>query len=622
MFSFQMAPPIDSARTGSEALSSRLNIYNCTLEYIRSMIDRVPGLKVLLLDSETAGIISLVYSQSQILEKEVFLVERIDSASREPIRHLKAICFIRPTAQNLLKVSQELKQPLYSQYHLFFTNVMPHSELERIARCDEFELVNEVHEFFADCFVFNYNLFSLNIPSVVGLLQEPSLWRAYEASIFKRMLEGVFAALCAVRARPLIRYQKSSSVCSKLARQLQMKLNEESSLFDRLPGGGNAPLGLPNFGPHNRKGDDSSRTGKGTVLLIVDRRDDPITPLLNQWTYQASAMLHELIGIENNRVDLSKIPDVSTNMQQIVMSPFLDSFYEENHLANFGKLGYAVKQYVDAYQQQTKNTSKLESIEDMQRFVEIYPEYQKLSGNVSKHVTTLHTLSTIVSDHNLLDISLLEQELACHENMSEHYKTILEKIKAPNTPKFEQLRLVLLYALRYEGDKSVELLQQKLEQTGISTSQVKLIDALIKYAGANNRTSDLFQNKNLLALAKSTIQRSFKGTSNVFTQHRSLLANNIETLAKGKLKESSYPFLSSSDTSTLTKEKPAQIIVFLVGGATYEEAREVSLFNAQGGCQVLLGASTLHNSRSFLADVAQLTKGDFDTKTSSNENSV
>jgi len=40
------------------------------------------------------------------------------------------------------------------------------------------------------------------------------------------------------------------------------------------------------------------------LLLITDRREDPITPLLSQWTYQA--MLHELIGINENRVDLNR----------------------------------------------------------------------------------------------------------------------------------------------------------------------------------------------------------------------------------------------------------------------------------------------------------------------------
>lgn len=40
------------------------------------------------------------------------------------------------------------------------------------------------------------------------------------------------------------------------------------------------------------------------LLLIIDRREDPVTPLLNQWTYQA--MLHELIGISNNRIDINQ----------------------------------------------------------------------------------------------------------------------------------------------------------------------------------------------------------------------------------------------------------------------------------------------------------------------------
>jgi len=40
----------------------------------------------------------------------------------------------------------------------------------------------------------------------------------------------------------------------------------------------------------------------------VDRRDDPVTPLLSQWTFQA--MVHELIGIDDNRVDLKDVPAV------------------------------------------------------------------------------------------------------------------------------------------------------------------------------------------------------------------------------------------------------------------------------------------------------------------------
>jgi hypothetical protein len=49
------------------------------------------------------------------------------------------------------------------------------------------------------------------------------------------------------------------------------------------------------------------------LLLILDRRNDPVTPLLSPWTYQA--MVHELLGINNGRVDLSKVPDIRPELK-------------------------------------------------------------------------------------------------------------------------------------------------------------------------------------------------------------------------------------------------------------------------------------------------------------------
>ena len=38
----------------------------------------------------------MVYAQSEILQKEVYLFERLDSTNRETMKHLRCICFIRP----------------------------------------------------------------------------------------------------------------------------------------------------------------------------------------------------------------------------------------------------------------------------------------------------------------------------------------------------------------------------------------------------------------------------------------------------------------------------------------------------------------------------------------------
>lgn len=49
------------------------------------------------------------------------------------------------------------------------------------------------------------------------------------------------------------------------------------------------------------------------LLLILDRRNDPVTPLLTQWTYQA--MVHEVLGIKNGRVSLANADGIRPELQ-------------------------------------------------------------------------------------------------------------------------------------------------------------------------------------------------------------------------------------------------------------------------------------------------------------------
>lgn len=54
------------------------------------------------------------------------------------------------------------------------------------------------------------------------------------------------------------------------------------------------------------------------------------------------------------------------------------------------------------------------SAEDMAKFVDNYPEYRKMHGNVSKHVTLVTEMSKIVEKRKLMLVSQTEQELACN----------------------------------------------------------------------------------------------------------------------------------------------------------------------------------------------------------------
>lgn len=91
-----------------------------------------------------------------------------------------------------------------------------------------------------------------------------------------------------------------------------------------------------------------------------------------------------------------------------------DPFFQGHHLATFGDLGTSLKSYVQSYQTRSlaQSPSAINSIADMKKFVEEYPEFRKLGGNVSKHVALVGELSRLIEKNKLLDIGEVEQGLA------------------------------------------------------------------------------------------------------------------------------------------------------------------------------------------------------------------
>lgn len=575
--------------------------------HVRLMLEKAPGPKVLLLDAETTGIVACAMTQSEILQKEVFLVDRLDALPSGEFEYMNIVCFVRPTNENVLLLMQLLHQEQeesddpeegprvcarrFKEVHIFFTaQLQRQSEmLKRLARQDEGDLVAQVFELYVDIFPLGPRLFTLNIPAVSQLLfQDHSLWTAYDESLFERMVDGVFSCIALLGVGPLIRYQKGSKVCQRFADTLQHRLEKAQAQGPALAEG----------------------WGR-LVLLLFDRREDPVTPLLNQWTY--SAMVHELLGIRLNRVDLSKVPNISDDLKEVVLSTTQDEFYKANCVANFGDLGVAVKQHINEYQKKTKTHAQIASLEALRNFLDEYPECQKLSGFVSKHVAIVHELSRLVQQRQLLRVSELEQDLAVRESRVEHLKAVLEFLQDTGVTTMDKLRLVALYAIRYEGDASIKTLKEELKRVGVEAEEAVLVDAITQYSSADRRSGDLLQNKNFLAVARNSITKGLQGVTNVYTQHRSLLHSVVDSLIKGKLRESTYPVMQahyySSSSAVPPREKLQTVVVFVVGGATYEEERDMEELSRSSGIPVILGGSTILNSRSFLADVSQVIRG-------------
>jgi vacuolar protein sorting-associated protein 45 len=96
-----------------------------------------------------------------------------------------------------------------------------------------------------------------------------------------------------------------------------------------------------------------------------------------------------------------------------------------------------------------------------------------------------------------------------------------------------------------------------------------------------------------------------KGVENVYTQHTSLLKETLEEVFRGRPLDPQYPVMGSE---LPFRRPPQEVIVFMVGGATYEEALVVHQLNA-AGYRIILGGTTIHNSNSFLNEVVAATTG-------------
>jgi hypothetical protein len=235
----------------------------------------------LILDKVTLSILSATTSMSELVHQGVFQQPiLLSDAVAQLWSPLRAVVWIQPTVDNRTLLEAQLQEPKHSEYHIAFMLNEPAAVpstatifLESLAAADKFELVRGVSQHVGEYVAVDENLFSLEIgkaPTTPKRITDVT-----------RQLTGVLRSL---GVKPTeIRYSHASEVATAVAHKLETDIAASLSWRDADSGSGAAPL-----------------------LLIVDREDDPFSPLLNQWTYLE--MIHEMLSpnsFNTNRVDVT-----------------------------------------------------------------------------------------------------------------------------------------------------------------------------------------------------------------------------------------------------------------------------------------------------------------------------
>lgn len=580
-----------------------MNLLQTTQAYVDRLIPLDGRPKILLLDAATVPILSLATTQSQILRHDVFLTDRLANPQRRKMRHLDCIVFVRPTSESIDLLIEELRAPKYGKYTLCFSNLVRKSQLERVAQADENECVSKVFEVFLDFLKINNDMFSCGLP-LPYLSSSSSKW---DLANLEQASSTLFALIGSLKlGTPAVRFDSNSAMSRTLASHLQNELTEHTGLL---------PKGLQNSAGANSRSSSSrtgtpaldSETGAGngsSLVLILDRFNDPITPLISHWTYQA--MVDEMVGITNNCVDISDSPDVPAADKQITLSEDNDPFFGESMYLNLGDLGSVVRDRVQRFSSQYKTTQTFDTVDEMKKAVYELPELEKLKSGIAKHVSLVGELQRIVTAEQLLQFSELEQNIACTENHAGDLEAIKHLVLNPQVDIYLKYRITALYGLRYRKHPhgaTEELLQQLASMESLRDASLQFhldraVRNLLKVYSSNQfPQEDLFNQGSFLMRAQQGL-KGLRGVENVYTQHRSLLESILTQVVRGKLAREKYPFVGKP------QQDPTNIIVFVIGGVTMEEARFVGEFNRNSSeRKIILGGTSTINPKRFLNEL-------------------
>ncbi|CBZ25886.1 vacuolar protein sorting-associated protein,putative [Leishmania mexicana MHOM/GT/2001/U1103] len=551
--------------SSSKVNRGRRNCLEQAWNYLNTAFSATAGLKVLLCDDATREIFSVAYSQHQLLQHNVVLVDMLANQERYPMKHFSCVIVCRPSAASLAAVYQELAEGNFASYDIYFTYMLDSTLVQSLANADVLNLVSHVGELYIDSIPVTEWVCLMQLkPSLLSKgpspFMNPITYSQWDPKSLERMSEGIISMLLSTNRRAVIRYREGSKVSEKLAVEVAARMKNVHATFPDLK-------------------------ATESVLVILDRKDDPITPLLMPWTYEA--MIHELIGFQRGNEVVIDDPDAKPEDRVHVVTPQTDGFFGQHRYDDWGQVCVAVSEMVKAYKEMNKFDRNTVSLDEIKNFMNRFPEARKQSVQVTRHCAITSELVAEINGRNLTRLSVLEQDIISNNNVTEHSRLVLEVVQDPKTDVDDALRIVMLYHLHYERvtGNIIMQLKQELMHRQCPQEKVQLIDRLIEYAGQDQRCHEIFRSStgHMLKTVAKAVGQFGKDVQNVLTQHVPLVRKIINRVYNGTLSVEKYPVQVVPGCPIPAGQAPfvraKDIIVVYIGGYTFSEAMLLAQIN-------------------------------------------
>lgn len=386
--------------------------------------DKFDGWMVLVVDKKSLRALSSAVGMYDIMERKITLVEDIE-LKRAPFKDMGAIYLLAPTEDSVDRLIADFESPLYgNSVFVFFLSRLPEKLLEKIKQCRPLiKRLKALSEANVDFLAKELRAFHFDMRRAFNDVYV----RKGRSKIEFRLAEKLISICSTLNEYPHIRYANESPSAQILAKTLDLRLNQFLKNDD--------------FWFHG----DSNHPGRErATLIILDRKDDCLTPLMHDFTYQS--MVHDLLDVRDDIITLDqdnpqaeddyydddydsegdeserKGHDVATtkkskNAKDILLNEN-DNVWVElrgKHIAEaINILSDRCREMVnsDTSGFANKNKGQTMSLTQMANALKALPEYREVMAKLSEHMQIAHKCMDKFNASGLMAVSELEQTLA------------------------------------------------------------------------------------------------------------------------------------------------------------------------------------------------------------------
>lgn len=465
---------------GSEKPGLRRLVQKRILQDVfQSAADTHPGWKVLILDNHAMRVISAAVGMYDIMEKRITLVESLDK-KRAPFPDMGAIYFLDPNADSVAKLVADWSDPsnkrLYgSAVFLYFLGRLPDNLLAQIKMCRPLlKRIKGLMEINVDFLAVEERAFTFDMRHAF-----PSFYlRRGNTPIELDIAEKLVTVCATLNEYPHIRYKQSSGICTSLASVFHLKMDEYVS---------QNPSWWYHGGPVKNQ---AANRERGTLLLL-DRADDCLTPLMHDFIYQS--MVQDLLKMDGDRITFQAETknDPSRTEAKDVLLDDRDSLWVElrgKHIASvIETLSGRIREIMNSSTGSAFGGKKQQqgnlSISQMAAALKALPEYREVMSKLSQHMHISHECMEVFKHNGLYNLSELEQTLATGKDedgrtpkLSDIMERVEQELLKMRDPK-ARLRLILIATVSQGGLRQQDR-RRLMGAAELSRKQIRTLNSL------------------------------------------------------------------------------------------------------------------------------------------------